>query len=81
MISGTMPRKRAPGRPRKWGGRREGAGGKPLAGIGASKVAITVLASHIEKVEAWMERHDVPNFSAAVRDMVDLADRVDRSTT
>jgi hypothetical protein len=80
MIDATMPRKRGPGRPRKHGGARPGAGRPRLAGVGTQVVAATLLSTQVAKVEGWMERHDAPNFSAALREMIDLADRLDRQS-
>lgn len=81
MITGTMPRKRAPGRPRKHGGRRPGAGRPPIAGVGVSVMTVRFTAAQIAKIEAWAERHGLDNFSEALREMVEAADRLERGTT
>ena len=81
MITSTMPRKRGPGRPRKHGGARPGAGRPPIGGIGTQKVQAYLTGDEIAKVEAWVERHDLESFSAALREMVNAADRLDRPTS
>lgn len=67
----AMPRKRGPGRPRKHGGRREGAGRKPLGGLGTQVVSVTLTPAHVAKVERWQEAHDLESFSEALRQIID----------
>ena len=70
MIT-AMPRKRSPGRPRKHGGRRAGAGRKRLEGVGTQVVSVTLTPQHVAKVERWQDEHDVETFSEAVRQIID----------
>ena len=63
------------------GGRREGAGRKPLdpAGELMIKAAISLSRRDIEKVMRWRGRHkDSETFAGALRQMIGLADEVDR---
>jgi len=59
------------------GGRREGAGRKPLPEGHTSAVTVRLTATHIEKAERWQDAHGSENFSAAVREMIDAADAAD----
>jgi hypothetical protein len=72
MIA-SMPKKRGPARPRPHGGRREGAGRKPLEGVGTQVVAVRLTPKNVDQVERYMDAHGLPNFSAAVRAMIELA--------
>ena len=69
----VMPTKRRPGRPRQHGGRRAGAGRKPLPEGHTTVVSATLSAKHIEKVERWQEAHGCDTFSEALRQMIDAA--------
>jgi len=69
MIKG-MAKKRSPG---KHGGVRARAGRPPLEGIGTTKIAVSLLVTHIAKIERWQDEHGVDSFSGAVRDMIDAA--------
>jgi hypothetical protein len=57
------------------GGRREGAGRPRLGVFGTKVVAVRLTPAHIARVERWQDEHDLPNFSAAVRSMIDVASR------
>jgi hypothetical protein len=61
-----------------WGGRREGAGRKRLDGVGTQVVAVRLTPAHIERAERWQESHELENFSAAVRSMIDVASATER---
>lgn len=58
---------------RKHGGRRAGAGRKPLPEGHTTIVSVTLTAKHIAKVERWQEEEDCSTFSQAVRQMIDGA--------
>lgn len=57
------------------GGRRPGSGRKRLDGIGTQVVAVRLTPAHVARVERWLEEHELENFSAAVRSMIDVATR------
>lgn len=65
MIPGTAKRKR------KHGGRRPGAGRKPLPEGHTTPVTVHLPAQHIAKVERWEEDHDAASFSDALRQIID----------
>lgn len=67
MIPGMAKRKK------KHGGRRPGAGRKPLPEGPTTKVAVTLPAEHIAKVVAWQDAHDCESFSDALRQIIDAA--------
>lgn len=66
MIAAMAKRK-------KHGGRRPGAGRKPLPEGATTKVAVTLPAEHIAKVVAWQDAKDCESFSHALREMIDTA--------
>lgn len=66
MIAGMAKRK-------KHGGRRPGAGRKPLPEGPTTPVTAHLPAAHIAKVVAWQDEHDCESFSDALRQMIDLA--------
>jgi hypothetical protein len=62
------------------GGRRPGSGRPPLTPGGTEKGVFTLFPSHHEKIEAWRQRHDCEGASEALRQMIDLADKIDAAT-
>jgi hypothetical protein len=44
-------------------------------------MTVRFTAAQIAKIEAWAERHGLDNFSEALREMVEAADRLERGTT
>lgn len=81
MISATMPRKRGPGRPRKHGGARPGAGRPRTDGVGTQRLIVFLTPDQVAKVERWQEANGADSFSEALRQIVDAVAKVDRSST
>ena len=69
----AMAKKKPPKRKPKHGGRREGAGRKPLPEGHTSVVSVTLTTPHIEKVERWQTQYACDTFSEAVRQIIDTA--------
>lgn len=67
MAKKTAPKKTAP-----HGGRREGAGRKPLPEGPTTVVSVTLPAEHIAKVVRWQDEHDCDSFSDALRQIIDI---------
>lgn len=58
---------------KKHGGRRRGAGRKPLPEGHTTPVTVHLPAPYIAKVVAWQDRHECESFSEALRQMIDAA--------
>lgn len=67
MIPGMAKRKK------KHGGRRPGAGRKPLPEGATTPVTVHLPALHIAKVVQWQDARDCESFSDALRQMIDTA--------
>jgi hypothetical protein len=59
------------------GGRRPGAGRKPLEGVGTQVVAVRLTPADIARVERYLDTHGLANFSHAVRAMIRVASSTD----
>ena len=69
----AMARKKPPKKKASHGGRRPGAGRKPLPEGHTSVVSVTLPAEHIAKVVRWQDARDCESFSDALRQMIDTA--------
>jgi hypothetical protein len=59
------------------GGKREGAGRPKIDPLGTQVVAVRLTPKHVGKVERYQDAHSLPNFSAAIRAMIDVASVTD----
>lgn len=66
MIAAMAKRK-------KHGGRRPGAGRKPLPEGPGTPVTVWLPAEHVAKVVAWQDRHECESFSEALRQIIAAA--------
>jgi len=73
MAATRTRKKKKRARKKQHGGRRPGSGRKPLEGIGAVKLNVSLLPSQVEKVEQWRDGLGRQNFSAALREIIDAA--------
>lgn len=72
MIPGmSAPKKKPPIKKPKHGGRRPGAGRKPLPEGPGTPVTVWLPATHVARVVAWQDGHDCESFSEALRQMID----------
>lgn len=58
-------------RKKKHGGRRPGAGRKPLPEGHTTPVTVHLPAQHIAKVVSWQDARDCESFSDALRQIID----------
>lgn len=77
MLSGMpeapTPKRKPPKRKGKHGGRRAGAGRKPLPEGAGTPVTVWLPAAYIQRVVTWQDEHDCESFSEALRQLLDRA--------
>jgi len=70
-MIGNVPRKKPQKKKAPHGGRREGAGRKPMPDGPGTPVTVWLPAAYIAKVVAWQDGRDCESFSEALRQMID----------